>query len=64
MHARLAEMLYISALNSSSNDQASLKLLVRALKTFCRSIELCDNYLRGFYGLKLVSPINPPISFL
>jgi hypothetical protein len=24
------------------------------LKRFCRSIELCDNYLRGYYGLKLV----------
>ena len=25
------------------------------MKTFCRSVELCDNYLRGFYGLKLTT---------
>lgn len=30
------------------------KRLSEALKRFCRSIELCDNYLRGYYGLKLV----------
>lgn len=30
------------------------KRLAEALKRFCRSIELCDNYLRGYYGLKLV----------
>ena len=29
--------------------------LSEALKRFCRSIELCDDYLRGYYGLKLVS---------
>ena len=30
------------------------KHLAEALKRFCRSIELCDDYLRGYYGLKLV----------
>lgn len=30
------------------------KRLTEAFKRFCRSIELCDNYLRGYYGLKLV----------
>jgi len=25
------------------------------MRHFCRSIELCDDYLRGYYGLKLVS---------
>ncbi len=25
------------------------------MRRFCRSIELCDDYLRGYYGLKLVS---------
>lgn len=24
------------------------------MRRFCRSIELCDDYLRGYYGLKLV----------
>lgn len=23
------------------------------MRRFCRSIELCENYLRGYYGLKL-----------
>lgn len=25
------------------------------MRRFCRSIELCDDYLRGFYGLKLTT---------
>lgn len=30
------------------------KLLAESLRRFCRSVELCDDYLRGYYGLKLV----------
>jgi len=29
--------------------------MAEAIKRFTRSIELCDDYLRGYYGLKLVS---------
>ena len=29
-------------------------LLSDAVRRFCRSIELCDGYLRGYYGLKIV----------
>ena len=29
-------------------------LLVDAVRRFSRSIELCDDYLRGYYGLKVV----------
>lgn len=29
--------------------------MAESLKRFCRSIELCDDYLRGHYGLKLVT---------
>ncbi|KAL8707897.1 MAG: hypothetical protein Q9220_007117 [cf. Caloplaca sp. 1 TL-2023] len=50
IHARLGEVLYISS--TSSQDQ--LGSLVESLRRFCRSIELCDGYLRGYYGLKLV----------
>jgi hypothetical protein len=32
------------------------KYMAEALKRFSRSIELCDDYLRGYYGLKLVRP--------
>lgn len=31
------------------------KHLLDAVRRFCRSIELCNGYLRGFYGLKMVS---------
>jgi len=31
------------------------KYMAESLKRFSRSIELCDDYLRGYYGLKLVS---------
>ncbi len=30
------------------------KYMAEAIKRFSRSIELCDDYLRGYYGLKLV----------
>ncbi|KAJ8127275.1 hypothetical protein O1611_g6362 [Lasiodiplodia mahajangana] len=48
IHARLGEMLLMAARTSDAP-----KRLTEALKRFCRSIELCDNYLRGYYGLKL-----------
>ncbi|KAG9230236.1 hypothetical protein BJ875DRAFT_385603 [Amylocarpus encephaloides] len=52
MHARLGEVLYVAA---SSNDGSSEKHLSESMRRFCRSIELCDDYLRGFYGLKLTT---------
>ncbi|KAI4244503.1 MAG: hypothetical protein L6R40_002970 [Gallowayella cf. fulva] len=51
IHARLGEILYISA--ASSQDQ--INTLAESVRRFCRSIELCDGYLRGSYGLKLAS---------
>ncbi|KAI0540988.1 tetratricopeptide [Xylaria digitata] len=48
IHARLGEMLLMAAKTSDAP-----KRLTEALKRFCRSVELCDNYLRGYYGLKL-----------
>ena len=55
MHARLGEVNYVSALAEGSSDTKKLTCLASSLTSFCRSVELCDNYLRGFYGLKLVS---------
>ncbi|TGO24308.1 hypothetical protein BPAE_0106g00120 [Botrytis paeoniae] len=52
MHARLGEILYIAA---GVNDSNSDRYLADSLRRFCRSIELCDDYLRGYYGLKLAS---------
>jgi hypothetical protein len=51
MHARLGEVLFIAA---SANESAAEKYLTESMRRFCRSIELCDDYLRGYYGLKLV----------
>ncbi|RMJ26618.1 hypothetical protein PHISP_02490 [Aspergillus sp. HF37] len=52
VYASLGELLYISA---SQETEAARKLLGRSVRLFCRSIELCDDYLRGLYGLALAS---------
>lgn len=53
MHAKLGEVLYLSAGKvEGSADQ--LKTLSESMRRFCRSIELCDDFLRGYYGLKMV----------
>ncbi|KAL1959263.1 hypothetical protein VTO42DRAFT_2450 [Malbranchea cinnamomea] len=52
LHARLGELQYIST-TSAENPEATLTVLAESVKRFCRSIELCDDYLRGYYGLKL-----------
>ncbi|GME28375.1 Tetratricopeptide repeat domain-containing protein [Neofusicoccum parvum] len=55
VHARMGELLYISATAASGSDGNVLKTLSESMRRFCRSIELCDNYLRGYYGLKLTT---------
>ncbi|KAH9910019.1 tetratricopeptide [Xylariomycetidae sp. FL2044] len=50
IHARLGEVLLAASKTSDSTKQTS-----EALKRFCRSIELCDDYLRGYCGLKLAA---------
>lgn len=55
VHARMGELVYLSTLATSpSNSGNQLRALSESMRRFCRSIELCDNYLRGYYGLKLV----------
>ena len=51
-HAQLATLHYLSAQAQASNQLQSLTL---SLRHFCRSIELNEYYLRGYYGLKLVT---------
>ena len=53
MQARLGEVLFMAATTAPDSD--GLQHLVESQKRFCRSIELCDDYVRGYYGLKLVS---------
>lgn len=56
MQARLGEALLMAAI---ANGDAQQKYLTESLKRFCRSVELCDDYLRGYYGLKKVKePLN------
>ena len=65
IHARLAEIQYITAqasTNGSGLDGSAEMLLTEAVRRFCRSVELCDDYLRGCYGLKLLSQIYHPLS--
>ncbi len=52
VHARVGEILYIYA--DPLEDEAMCRQLHSAIRHFCRSVELCDGYLRGFYGLALV----------
>ncbi|KAF5126120.1 TPR repeat protein oca3 [Metarhizium anisopliae] len=53
IHARLGEVSFMAA--STASEGGSQKHYAEAVKRFCRSIELCDDYLRGYYGLKLVT---------
>ena len=40
---------------NETSDGSSQKYLANSVKRFCRSIELCEDYLRGYYGLKKVT---------
>lgn len=51
MQARLGEALLMAA---STTGETPQKYLAESLKRFCRSVELCEDYLRGYYGLKKV----------
>jgi hypothetical protein len=55
IHARLGEVQYMASTSSGADEAISRKYLAESLKRFCRSVELCDDYLRGYYGLKRVS---------
>lgn len=52
MQAKMGEVIFLSANRAEGGEQ--LKALSESMRRFCRSVELCDNYLRGYYGLKLV----------
>ena len=48
MHARMGEVVYASAKAAASDDEGGAeKGLREAMRWFCRSVELCDDYLRG-----------------
>ncbi|KAF2221508.1 tetratricopeptide repeat domain-containing protein [Elsinoe ampelina] len=56
VHARLGEIEWMWAQSVEANGEKT-RLVSQSLRRYCRAIELCDDYLRGYYGLKLVSAI-------
>ncbi|PYI13192.1 hypothetical protein BO86DRAFT_329571 [Aspergillus japonicus CBS 114.51] len=55
VHCRLGEVLYSSA--SLADVGNARHLLRRSIQYFCRSIELCGDYLRGLYGLFIATSL-------
>ncbi|MCJ1387029.1 hypothetical protein MMC17_010158 [Xylographa soralifera] len=54
VHARLGEVHFISSFSPGEANETSIeRALTEAIRRYCRSIELCDGYLRGYYGLKI-----------
>jgi tetratricopeptide (TPR) repeat protein len=60
IHATLAEAIYQSS-HGVTNISSLSKILAESMRRYLRSIELCENYLRGYYGLKLVTSKLLPI---
>lgn len=58
IHARLGEVQYLAAGAKEGGTADQLKVLSESMRRFCRSVELCDDYLRGYYGMKLVSDLR------
>ncbi|KAF2149878.1 hypothetical protein K461DRAFT_287639 [Myriangium duriaei CBS 260.36] len=54
VHARVGEVEWMWA-GATDDTKEKLRLVSSSLRRYCRSIELCDDYLRGYYGLKLTS---------
>ncbi|KAF7846115.1 hypothetical protein BT93_L5226 [Corymbia citriodora subsp. variegata] len=55
LHARLGELNYVASQSSSDGVSSTIKHLSEAVHRLSRSIELCQDYLRGYYGLKLAT---------
>ena len=52
----MGEIEYMAAENiAAEGDKKIPAVLADSMRRFLRSVELCDDYLRGYYGLKLVS---------
>lgn len=65
-HDHLTHASYADSLYAQSLEQPSSQLIYVALKEYLRSVELCDDYLRGFCGVKVCcnailarEPVNP-----
>lgn len=59
--ARLGE---ISLMAAKTTEGSGQQYVIEALKRFARSVELCDDFLRGYYGLKMVCADGGPCLLL
>ncbi|KAK5090586.1 Inositol phosphatase SIW14 [Lithohypha guttulata] len=55
LHARLGELNYLASQSGQEGAPANEKHLTEAVRRFARSVELCQDYLRGLYGLKIAT---------
>ncbi|KAK5104614.1 Inositol phosphatase SIW14 [Lithohypha guttulata] len=55
LHARLGELNYLASQSGQEGASANEKHLTEAVRRFARSVELCQDYLRGLYGLKIAT---------
>ncbi|KAF3919388.1 hypothetical protein ABW21_db0206334 [Orbilia brochopaga] len=58
IHARLGEINYIVADSGGGGGRdggGALERLEASLRWYLRSVELCDGYLRGYYGIKMAT---------
>ncbi|RVD88224.1 uncharacterized protein DFL_002419 [Arthrobotrys flagrans] len=56
IHARLGEIQFVAAESiSNSTSKEVVEKLEASLRWYLRAVELCDGYLRGYYGVKLVT---------
>lgn len=51
-HDHVSHASYADALYSQSAEQSDHSLVYAALKEYLRSVELCDDYLHGFCGIR------------
>lgn len=55
LQARVGEVNYIASQSGQEGVAANERYLGEALRRFARSVELCADYLRGYYGLKITA---------
>ena len=55
LHARLGELNFLASQSGQEAIASNEKYLAEAVRRFARSVELCNNYVRGYCGLKLAT---------
>ncbi|SMQ52143.1 unnamed protein product [Zymoseptoria tritici ST99CH_3D7] len=54
VQAKLGEVLFAASRGREEGGEG-VRVLAESMRRFGRSVELCDGYLRGFYGLKVTT---------